>query len=121
MIIIGEKRDKEIKNLEFPDAIHNLMNGEFVHEDLEYRFTPLKYSLENEDFSPQGIDVIPIWESDYSITGFYLENGSPVFITYDIDDLNSINRIGASVLELVEYLVKEYGEDEEQLKSVLLK
>ncbi|WP_444958088.1 hypothetical protein [Microbulbifer sp. ZKSA002] len=121
MIIIGKERDKEIKNLDFPDAIHSLMNGEFVHEDLEYRFAPLKYSLENEDFSPQGIDVIPLWESDYSITGFYLENASPVFITYYIDDINSIKRIGASVVELVEYLVEKYGEDEEQLKSALLK
>jgi len=118
-MILNEQRDKAIKNLNLPKSLLKLIEGEFVHEDLEFRFNPLSYSLESEDFSPSGLDVTPLWESDSSITGFYLKEDKPIFITYYVDDMDDFKTIGESVDELIEYLVVEYGEDEDELRGVL--
>jgi len=119
MMILNEQRDKAIKNLNLPNNLLKIIEGEFIHEDLEFRFNPLRYSLESEDFSPSGLDVIPLWESDNSITGFYLKEDKPIFITYYVDDMDDFTTIGQSIDELIEYLVEEYGEDEEELREVL--
>jgi len=119
MIITGSTRDIEIEKLNLTKPLLKLTKGEFVHDDLEFRCNALKYSLEVDDFSPKGLDIIPLWEGESSITGFYLYDSEPTFITYYIDEIDSPKEIGKSVSDLVDYLVTEYGEDEAELKMIL--
>lgn len=119
MLIIGPKRDVQIKSLGLTPALYRLTRGEFVHPDLEFRCEKLRYSLEPEDFSPAGLDVVPLWEDEMSITGFYYDEGCPVFLTYYVEDIDSPTEIGRSATELIEFLVSEYGEDEQELRDVL--
>ena len=62
MMITGNLRELEIEKLNLTSSLLKLTRGEFVHEDLEFRCKKPKYSLEAEDFSPSGLDVIPLWE-----------------------------------------------------------
>lgn len=117
MIVLGESRKDIIAKIDFTSAIIKLMAGEFVHDDLDFRFQGLAYSLEKE-MCPEGVDVIPIWEDNLSITGFYLEENVPVFIKYYLEDMEPIE-IGRSVSDLVEHLVTEYGENEKELRDIL--
>ncbi|MEL0603056.1 hypothetical protein [Pseudoalteromonas undina] len=119
MIITGSIRDAEIEKLNLTKALLKLTRGEFVHDDLEFRCSGLMYSLETDDFSPKGLDIIPLWEGESSITGFYLFDSKPIFIKYYIDDIDSLIPIGKSVSNLVDYLVTEFGENEDELKMIL--
>lgn len=119
MMITGTARDTELAKLGLTEALVKLTQGEFVHEDLAFRCRALRYSLEPEDFSPPGVDVIPLWEGESSITGFYLADAKAHFITYDIEDIDTPESIGDSIADLIHYLAAEYGEDEGQLKAVL--
>jgi len=119
MIITGLTRDAEIEKLNLTEPLLKLTKGEFVHDDLEFRCNGLMYSLESDDFSPKGLDIIPLWEGESSITGFYLYDSVPIFITYYIDNIDSPKQIGKSVSDLVDYLVTEYGEGKAELKVIL--
>ncbi|WP_104403324.1 hypothetical protein [Vibrio penaeicida] len=119
MIITGSTRDHEIEKLNLTKALLKLSKGEFVHDDLEFRCNTLMYSLDTEDFSPNGLDVVPLWEGESSITGFYIHELKPIFITYNIDEIDSPKKIGNSISDLIDYLAVEYGEDEDELKLLL--
>jgi hypothetical protein len=124
MVILGDKRLKLIDNLNLSDALKKLTSGEFVHDELELRCLELKYSLETEDFSPTDIDAIPLWESDTSITAFYLdENLKPVFIHYYIEDIDDYKVVGRDIYDLVNFLVDEYVDYdlEQEVKALLLR
>ncbi|MCW8889840.1 MAG: hypothetical protein OQL20_04190 [Sedimenticola sp.] len=124
MMILGDKRQKLIDDLILSDSLKKLTVGGFVHDELEFRCLKLKYSLEPEDFSPAGLDVIPLWESDASITGFYQDgNSEPVFIHYYIDDIDDYKVVGRSIADLVDFLVGEYVEYdfEKEVRDLLLK
>ncbi|WP_426357551.1 hypothetical protein ACPUVO_13970 [Pseudocolwellia sp. HL-MZ19] len=111
MMILGDKRQKTIDSLNLSDSLKKLVKGEFIHDELEFRCFKLKYSLEPDDFSPQGVDLVPLWESDLTITGFYLDgNLTPVFIHYDIESIEDYKVIAKSLDGLVEFLVSEYVE-----------
>lgn len=113
MMILGDERQKIIDSLNLSDSLKELIKGEFIHDELEFRCLKLKYSLEAEDFSPQGVDFIPLWESDLTITGFYLGgNLNSVFIHYDIESIEDYKVIGHSLDGLIEFLVSEYVEYE---------
>ena len=118
MMILGEKREEKLRKINFTPAIVRLMDGKFVHDDLEFRFQGLSYSLEDACMAPNDLDVIPMWEDDQSITGFYLSGDRPVFIKYYVEDMEPIE-IGRSVADLIDFIVKEYGENESELRSVL--
>lgn len=120
MLITGNRRDRELEKLSLPPAILALTHGDVVHQDLEFRCQKLKYSHEPEDFSPPGIDVYPLWEDDLSVTGFfYNEGGGLVFIRHYFEDHDKYLHIGESVQDLIDYLVREYAEDEQELRSIL--
>ena len=108
MMILGSKRKEMISNLNLSAPLRKLTNGEYVHDELEFRCQDLKYSLEKDDFSPSNMDLVPLWECDTSITGFYMNDEKPVFVHYYIEDFASLKTIGASVEDLVSYLVNEY-------------
>lgn len=100
-----------------------LTNGEFVHDELEFRCFKLKYSIESDNFAPAGINLVPLWESDSSITGFYNdEHDAPCFIHYYIDGLDSYRTIGKTLTDLVNFLVEEYVdyEFEAEVRDLLL-
>ena len=119
MMILGDNRDQEIERLKLSKNILKLIQGGFVHEDLEFRCNKLKYSLEPEEFSPEGIDLIPLWEGEYSITGFYISGSSYKFITYYIDDIEAKRIIATNETELIDYLVIQYAEHENELRNLL--
>lgn len=122
MMILDENRNALISRLGLSESLLKLTRGKFVHDELEYRCMSLKYSLEPEDFSPTGIDVVPLWESDSSITGFYTKDNMPVFIHYYIEDIEEYRVIGHSVDDLITFLVDEYVEyDKETEVRELLK
>ncbi|UTV26472.1 hypothetical protein [Photobacterium atrarenae] len=124
MIILGDKRKKLIDNLNFNESLKKLAAGESVHDELDFRCLKLKYSLEPENFYPVELDVVPLWESDTSITGFYLdEKSEPVFIHYYVEDIDEYKVVGKSVADLVEFLVEEYVEYdfENEVRTLLLK
>ena len=121
MLILGAQRDLAIESLRLPTALEKLTRGEFVHRDLEFRCRKLSYSLEPEVFSPKGLEMIPLWEGESSITGFYYTNGSPTFVIWYVDEIESPIKIGHSVADLVDYLVSRYGEDEPELRHALLR
>ncbi|MFV8784017.1 hypothetical protein ACNKU7_16475 [Microbulbifer sp. SA54] len=118
MMILGEKREEELRKINFTPAIVRLMNGKFVHDDLEFRFQALRYSLAGDSMAPKDIGFIPMWEDDLSITGLYLVENRPVFIKFYVEDMEPIE-IGRSVTDLIEFIVKEYGENESELRSIL--
>lgn len=123
MMIVDEKREELISDLKLNESLRRLTSGEFVHNELEFRCLKIKYSLEPEDFSPTGLNVVPLWESDRSITGFYLnEKGDPVFIHYYIEDIDDYKVIGSSVGKLVDFLIEEYVdyEFEDEVRKLLL-
>lgn len=124
MMILGEKRKELINNLKLNSALRGLTDGKYVHDELEFRCLELKYSLEPEGFFPGGLDVVPLWESDLSITGFYLdENEQPIFIHYYVEEMDDYKVIGNTISDLVDYLVKEYVEYkyEDEVRNLLLK
>ena len=109
MMIIGKNRSEKINELGFSDSLLKLCKGQFIHDELEFRCMEIKYSLEIEDFSPTDLDVVPLWESDSSITGFYLgHNNKAVYIHYYIDDIDKYQTIGKSISDLIDFLVSEY-------------
>jgi hypothetical protein len=122
MMILGPKRDKLIDNLNLSVPLKKLTKGEYVHDELEFRCLELKYSLEPADFSPRELKLVPLWESDISITGFYLNGDDTVFIHYYIEDITDFKKIGSSVDELVDYLVREYVDYdyEDEVRGLLL-
>lgn len=124
MMILDDKRKKMIDGLNLSDSLKRLTDGDFVHDELEFRCLKLAYSLEPEDFSPAGLDVVPLWESDSSITGFYLDdNSEAVYIHYYVGDIDEYKVVGKSVVDLVDFLVGEYVdyEFEDEVRSLLLK
>ena len=123
-MILDNKRTELIKKLGLNEALLRLTSGESVHDELEFRCLKIKYSLEPEDFSPSNLDVIPLWESDITITGFYLDKKeSPVFIHYYVEDIDDYKIIGYSVDELVNFLVEEYVDYdyEDEVRALLSK
>jgi hypothetical protein len=122
MMILGSKREEMINNLNFTAPLRKLTNGEYVHDELEFRCLELKYALETDDFSPNNVDLVPLWESDTSITGFYMNEEKPVFVHYYIEDIADLKTIGTSVEDLVAYLVSEYVDYdyEAEVKKLLL-
>ena len=123
MMILGQKREEMIGQLKLSQSLERLTAGERIHEELEYRCLPLRYSLEPEDFSPAGLDVVPLWESESAITGFYVDNDSkPVVVHYHVEDLEVYRVIGRSPADLVEFLVEEYVDQnhEDEVRALLL-
>ena len=114
-----QERELKINQLHLTSSLLKLTRGDFVHEDLEFRCNEPKYYLEPEAFHPSGLDVTPLWESDYAITGFYFDGMTPVFVVYCVDSLDEVKEIGRSVEDLIGYLVEEYAENEEKLRNVL--
>jgi hypothetical protein len=122
MMILGDQRQELIDSLEFSESLKSLTRGEYVHDELEFRCQSLKYALEPEDFSPEGINVIPLWESNSSITGFYFDkNSMPVYIHYYVEDIEDYKIIGQNKEDLINFLVEEYVdyEYENEVKSML--
>jgi len=105
MNVTESEREEAIGKLNLTSSLLKLTRGEFIHEDLEFCCYKPKYYLEPENFSPPGLVVIPLWEVDDSITGFYFEDQEPVFIRYYVDYLDDPKVIGRSVKELIEFLV----------------
>ena len=63
--------------------------------------------------------MIPLWEGEYSITGFYISGSSYKFITYYIDDIEAKRIIATNETELIDYLVIQYAEHENELRNLL--
>jgi hypothetical protein len=120
MMILGSKRENLIDSLNLSSSMKKLTKGEFVHDELEFRCLELKYSLESDDFSPSGMELVPLWESDTSITGVYLDGEETVFIRYFIEEITDIKVIGRTVNDLIDYLVGEYVDYEDEVKRLLL-
>lgn len=114
MIIKGALRDKVIGNLGLTNSLLKLTRGEFVHEDLEYQCQSLKYSLEPEDFAPKDIELIPLWESESSITGVSEIEGEFRYIHYYVDSIESYKIIAKSIEGLINHLVDEFAENERE-------
>jgi len=123
MMILGDKRQQMINALNMNESLKKLTFGEFVHDELEFVCFKLKYAFELDDFSPKGIDMVPLWESDSSITGFYLDQTkNPVFIHYHIEDIDEYKIIGKNITDLVNFLIHEYVDYgfEDEVKKLLL-
>ena len=123
MMILGSKRDKLIDSLNLSVPMKKLTKGKYVHDELEFNCLELSYSLEPEDFSPPNLQFIPLWESELSITGFYLDGTKTVFIHYYIEDIDDFNVIGYCVNDLIDFLIRKYVEYdyEEEVKKLLVK
>jgi hypothetical protein len=122
MMILGADRETELKKLGLSNSLMKLTEGEFVHDELEFRCFKSKYALEGDAFAPKTFDLVPLWESDSSITGFYKKGDSTFFVHYYIDDINDIKVIGESVSDLIEFLVSEYVDYdyESEVRNLLL-
>lgn len=122
MMILGDKRQEMINALNMNESLKRLTSGEFVHEELEFVCFKLRYSLELDDFSLNGIDIVPLWESDSSITGFYLDQKKPIFIHYYIEDTDEYKILGKDIIDLVNFLVEEYVDYafEDEVRNLLL-
>ncbi len=99
-----------------------LISGVHVHEDFDNRFSKIRYSAEKEDFSPNGLDVVPLLETDLTITGFFIdENEKPNFIQFDIEDPDDYENIGNTKEDLINFLVEEYVDhkNENLVRSLL--
>lgn len=123
MMILGEERERLIDSLNMSKPLRLLTSGGHVHDELDFRCMKIRYSLEPEDFSPTGLDVVPLWESDTSITGFYVdESNKPVFINYYVEDIDDYKTIGHSIEDLVNFLVEEYVDysNEDEVRKLLL-
>ncbi|WP_417358793.1 hypothetical protein [Gallaecimonas pentaromativorans] len=93
-----------------------------MHEDFDNRFSKIRYSAEKEDFSPNGLDVVPLLETDLTITGFFIdENEKPNFIQFDIEDPDDYENIGNTKEDLINFLVEEYVDhkNENLVRSLL--
>ena len=121
MMILNELRDSEIAKLGLNEAFLKLTQGESVHPELNDYCRPLKYSLEPEKFSPAGIDLVPLWEGNSTITGFYYDDGRPLFIKYEIEYIDEYEVVGRSVSEVIENLISEYieSEFEQEIRNAL--
>lgn len=125
MIILGNQRDEAISKLRLTTNLARLTRGESVHPELDDCCRVLEFCLEPEDFSPSGLDVIPLWEGHSSITGFYLSEGKPTFIFYEVEDIDEFRILGTTLNSVVEDLlsqqVDELLEPEEidELRSLL--
>jgi hypothetical protein len=120
MIILGSERDRLISELNLPEGVRRLTRGEVVHREIASRARRLAYSTEPEDFSPTGIDIVPLWEGESSITGFYLKGGEPKFIRYDVYCLDEVVELGGTVAELVEDLVRFLdAEQSDEVRRIL--
>lgn len=123
MMILGDERQRLINQIKFSKSLQKLTNGEHVHDELEFRCLPLSYSLEPEDFSPSGLEVIPLWESEISITGFYMDSDEkPVFIHFYIEDSAEYKVLGSQVSDLVDFIINEYVDYdlEDEVRKILL-
>jgi len=114
VMILGDDRQKLIDSLGLPDAVVKLTRGEAVHEELSPWCRGLSYSLEREDFSPPGIDVVPLWEGESSITGFFIDGtGRPSFIRYDVEYLSEYEILGDGIGDVLRHVLEEYVEEDD--------
>lgn len=122
MMILGAERESELQSLGLSNSLLKLTEGGYVHDELEFRCFKPKYALEGDTFAPKSFDLVPLWESDSSITGFYKKEDAVCFVHYYIDDINDIKVIGESVSDLVEFLVSEYVDYdyESEVRDLLL-
>ena len=125
MFILGEEREDALLGLQLPSSLARLVRGESVHPELDDCCRPLAYCLEPEDFSPSGLNVIPLWEGHSTITGFYFSGGQTIFIIFEVEDIDHFTTLGTTVESVVEDLLAERvdelldPEDLEELRSLL--
>jgi hypothetical protein len=114
MMVLGAKRDAHIAALEAPLGVVRLTRGERVHPALDPWCRKLAFSLEPEDFAPLGIELIPLWEGENSITGFYFsEANDPIFIHYDVECIDQFRVVGSTIGEAIRDIILDYIEDED--------
>ena len=121
MMILGIEREQYLNDLILSSNIYKLTQNESLHPELDNCCRRLAYSSEPEDFSPKGLDVVPLWEGHSSITGFHIKSGGPEFIKYYVEDINGYKVIGVTIKEVLTDLIENevYEEiEDEDLKQI---
>ena len=120
MMILGTERDKRIAALRLPEPVLRLVHGEEVHPELSSWCRQLAFSLEPEDFAPAGLDLVPLWEGESSITGFFEGgDGKRVFIRYDVEYINDYTVVGGTIEAALADVLNEYI-DEDKIDEVAM-
>ena len=105
MMILGTERTRLISGLGLPEPLLALTRGEPPHPELKYWCRKLAYSTEPEDMAPKGLDMVPLWEGENSITGFVLRDGRPVFIHFDVEYIDEYRELGGDIGSVVHDLL----------------
>jgi hypothetical protein len=114
MMVLGPERDVHIASLQAPAGVVRLTRGEHVHSALDPWCRKLAFSLEPDDFAPTGIRLIPLWEGENSITGFYFSDAKArTFIRYDVEYIEEFLVLGSRIEDAIRDIVLEYVEDDE--------
>lgn len=125
MMILGSEREKYLGELNLSENVYKLTQNQPVHHELDDCCRRLAYSIEPEDFTPEDVDLIPLWEGHSTITGFHVKNGIFEFIKYYVEDIDNFKVLGASITDvltdLIENEVFEEIEDQDlnEIKSLL--
>jgi len=106
MVILGSEREKQLQKLNLSSNIYNLTQNQSIHPELDDCCRRLAYSSEPEDFSPKGIDVIPLWEGHSTITGFHVSNGELEFIKYYVESIDDYKVLGSSITDVINDLIE---------------
>lgn len=101
VMVLGAERAARLSKLGLPDGVRRLVLGEMVHPELAPWCRKLSYSVEPEDFAPHGLLLVPLWEGENSITGFYdTADGGRAFIFYYIEDIEAYRIIGGDIISV---------------------
>jgi hypothetical protein len=117
MMILGEERERLIGGLGGGAAFVRLANGEEVHPALTPWCRRLAFSLEREDFAPAGLNLVPLWEGENSITGFFVRDGVTTFVRYDVEYIEAYEVLGHDVRAVLTDAMR-WVEDEEVAEVV---
>lgn len=114
MMIVGAERDRRLAELGLRAPVLRLTRGEEVHPALTPWCRKLAFSMEPEDFAPAGLEVVPLWEGENSITGFFVNAaGERVFIRYDVEHIDDYTEVGTDIAAALADVIDEYVEEED--------
>lgn len=120
-MILGSDREYYLNELNLSENLYKLTQGKSLHHELDDCCRRLAYSSEPEDFSPTGLDVIPLWEGHSTITGFHVIGGQFEFIKYYVEDIENYKVIGTIINDVLNDLIENevFAEiEDEELKKI---
>ena len=115
-MILGAERDAHIAALRASPAVVKLTRGEHVHPALDSLCRKLAFALEPDDFSPRGIKLVPLWEGENSITGFYFsdsDSATLTFIRYDVEYIEQFRVVGSTIEQAIRDMLVDHVEGED--------